>query len=331
MSEPKDTPPRARLHPQAQAMVDRVHRRGLTPFHELPVEQMRADNHKMHFAYRPDTPQVAEATDLWLPRGDGTQMAVRYYRGAGTRREETLPLLIWYHGGGWTIGDLASYDVLCRELANHVRCAVVSVDYRLAPEHAFPAAVEDCDFAWQWCVDHARELAIDPYAIALGGDSAGGNLAAVTALIARDRGQMQPCFQLLVYPATDQRGQRDSHQTYGEGHLLTQASIRRFQSLYLPHEADRADWRASPILAADHRHLPPALVIAAECDPLVDDCAAYAEVLRAAGVNVTWSCYPGMIHAFFALGKFFTEANRAVREAGDALCHAFALAASRRA
>lgn len=162
------------LHPQSLAMLDRVHRRGLTPFHELTVEQMRHESQKMHFGFRPEAPQVAEATEIEMHRADGPSVRARYYRAAGTGNVETLPLLVWYHGGGWTVGDLASYDVLCRELANLARCAVVSVDYRLAPEHKFPAAVEDVDFAFQWCVEHAGTLAIDAGRIAVGGDSAGG-------------------------------------------------------------------------------------------------------------------------------------------------------------
>ena len=249
------------LHPQSLAMLDRVHRRGLTPFHELPVEQMRHESQKMHFGFRPEAPQVAEASEIEMHRADGPSVRARYYRAAGTGNVETLPLLVWYHGGGWTVGDLASYDVLCRELANLARCAVVSVDYRLAPEHKFPAAVEDVDFAFQWCFDHADAMAIDGERIAVGGDSAGGNLAAVACLLARDRGGPQPCFQLLVYPATDQRGLRPSHTLYAEGYLLTQASIRRFQHCYFASEAQRTDWRASPLLAADLAGLPPALVL----------------------------------------------------------------------
>lgn len=311
------------LHPQSLAMLDRVHRRGLTPFHELTVEQMRHESQKMHFGFRPEAPQVAEATEIEMHRADGPSVRARYYRAAGTGNVETLPLLVWYHGGGWTVGDLASFDVLCRELANLARCAVVSVDYRLAPEHKFPAAVEDVDFAFQWCVEHAGTLAIDAGRIAVGGDSAGGNLAAVACLMARERGGPQPCFQLLVYPATDQRGLRQSHTLYAEGYLLTQASIRRFQYCYFASEAQRTDWRASPLLAAGLAGLPPALVLTAEYDPLVDDGLAYAERMREAGGDVTYSCYAGMIHGFFALGKFFDDANRAVAESAAALHRAF--------
>ena len=311
------------LHPQSQAMLDRVHRRGLTPFHELTVEQMRHESQKMHFGFRPEAQPVAEASEIEMHRSDGPSVRARCYRAAGTGNVERLPLLVWYHGGGWTVGDLASYDVLCRELANLARCAVVSVDYRLAPEHRFPAAVEDADHALQWCIAHADDLAIDAARVAVGGDSAGGNLAAVACLLARERGGVQPCYQLLIYPATDQRGLRQSHTLYAEGYLLTQASIRRFQHCYLASEAQRTDWRASPLLAPSLSGLPPALVLTAEYDPLVDDGLAYAERMRESGVDVTYSCYAGMIHGFYSLGKFFDDANRAVAESAAALRRAF--------
>ena len=304
-------------------MLDRIHRRDTTPFHDLTIEQMRHESQKMHAGFRPEAPAVAEAGELQLARPDGPTLTARYYRAAGTGKVAALPLLVWFHGGGWTIGDLASYDVLCRELANKARCAVASVAYRLAPENKFPAAIEDADFALRWFLEHAAEIAVDPQRIAVGGDSAGGNLAAVASLLARDRGGLQPCFQLLVYPATDQRGLRLSHTLYAGGYLLQQASIRRFQHCSFHSEAERTDWRASPRLAPDLAGLPPALFITAEYDPLVDDCLAYAERMAAAGVEVSYSCYTGMIHAFFALGGFVDDANHAVDEAAAALLRAF--------
>lgn len=307
-------------------MLDRVHRRDTTPFHELSIEQMRLESQKLHFGFRPDPPPVAEAGELELARPDGPTLHARYYRAAGSTSAEALPLLLWLHGGGWTIGDLASYDVLCRQLANKAHCAVVAVAYRLAPENKFPTAVEDADFALRWLFAQAKSIAIDPRRVAIGGDSAGGNLAAVACLLARDRGGPQPCFQLLVYPATDQRGLRPSHTLYADGYLLTQASIRRFQNCYFHSAAERTDWRASPLLAPDLAGLPAALVLTAEYDPLVDDCLAYAQRMRAAGVDVTYSCYAGMIHAFFALGGIFDDANRAVDEAAAALASAFSRA-----
>lgn len=310
------------LHPQSRALLDIVHRPGVVPFHELPIEQMRRDAQKLQFAYRPPAPEVASASKLVLRRQGGPDLPARCYRPLGSLPAERLPLLLWFHGGGWTVGDLASYDVLCRELANGAGCAVLSIGYRLAPEHKFPAAVEDACFAVRWAAANADLLAIDPDRMAVGGDSAGGNLATVAALLLRDLGGAALRFQLLVYPATDQRGLRDSHARYAEGYLLTQPAIRRFQAAYLSSEAQRSDWRASPLLAPDLAGLPPALVLAAEYDPLVDDCLAYRERLQASGVEADWSCYAGMVHGFFTLGGFLDDGNRAVAEAAAALAQA---------
>lgn len=314
-----------RVHPQARALLDRAHRHGATPFHELSVAEMRRESQKLHFGFRPDAPPIAEVREVVMTAGSARPpVRARLYRPFAAAPEGMLPLLIYFHGGGWTVGDLDSYDVLCRELAVGAGCAVLSVEYRLAPEHPFPAAVEDADLAVRWSVRHARQLGIDCARVAVGGDSAGGNLAAVAAIMARDRGHPDLRLQLLVYPATDQSMQRDSHRRFAQGHLLTIDAIRRFQCGYLRNEADFHDWRAAPLLAPDLSRLAPAYIIAAENDPLVDDGLAYAERLRDAGVEVTYSCYSGMIHSFFTLGKLMDDANRAVAEAVAALVHAFA-------
>jgi acetyl esterase len=198
------------------------------------------------------------------------------------------------------------------------------VDYRLAPEHPFPAAVEDADLAVRWVADQAAELAVDPRRIAVGGDSAGGNLAAVAAILARDRGHPRLAFQLLIYPATDQGSERPSQRQFGRGYLLDLESIRYFQHQYLRHARDHADWRASPLLATDLSGLPPALIITAGFDPLLDDCVAYADRLEAAGVAVEYRCYEGMIHGFITLGKLFTAAGEAITLAAAALDAALA-------
>lgn len=313
------------VHPQARALLDRAHRHGATPFHELSVAEMRRESQKLHYGFRPDAPPIAEVREVVMTAGPARPpVRARLYRPFVPAAEEALPLLIYYHGGGWTVGDLDSYDVLCRELAIGAGCAVLSVDYRLAPEHPFPAAVDDADFAVRWSASHAHQLGIDATRLAVGGDSAGGNLAAVAALMARNRGHPSLCLQLLVYPATDQGMLRDSHRRFAQGHLLTIDAIRRFQCGYLRHEADFHDWRAAPLLAPDLSRLAPALIITAENDPLVDDGLAYAERLREAAVEVTYSCYSGMIHSFLTLGKLMDDANRAVAEASRALALAFA-------
>jgi acetyl esterase len=232
-------------------------------------------------------------------------------------------LLVFFHGGGWTVGDLDSYEPLCRTLANEARCAVLSVDYRLAPEHPFPAAVDDAYAATFWASEHAGMLGVDRARIAVGGDSAGGNLATVAAILARDRGGPALVFQLLIYPATDQGSERPSWQQFGRGYLLDLESVRYFQNKYLRHARDYDDWRASPLRRHDLTGLPPALVITAGFDPLLDDCVAYVQRLRAAGVDVEYCCYEGMVHGFFTLGKMFAAAGEAIQRAAGALTRAF--------
>jgi acetyl esterase len=234
---------------------------------------------------------------------------------------EILPALVYFHGGGWTIGDLDSHDVLCRQLALGARCAVFSVDYRLAPEHPFPAAVQDCLAATRYVAENAARLNVR--GIALGGDSAGGNLAAVVALLAGDAGAPQLAFQLLIYPATDQRCATPSQERNAQGYLLTRDAIRYFRRHYLPEERDWLDWRASPLLATNHANLPPALIITAGYDPLRDEGSAYADKLRAAGVKVAYREYADMVHGFVLFGGVLDSANAALVECAAALRSAF--------
>jgi acetyl esterase len=314
------------LHPQSRALLDIVHRPNAPLFHTLPIEKARIESQKMYFAGRPDAPEVAEVRDIVAERAEaaGGPLKMRLYRPLGAEDHEALPALLWYHGGGWTIGDIASYDVVCRQLANAADCAVVSVAYRLGPEHKFPAAPTDTYFALRWLADNADRWGIDSTRLAVGGDSAGGNLAAVTSLQALEAGGPDLRLQLLIYPATDQTSKRESHTRFGEGYLLTQATIRHFQACYLDGDTDRLDWRASPLLAPSVAGLPPARVIVAECDPVVDDCLAYAQRLEASGVPVVYSSYAGMVHGFFAWGRWFSDAVRAIAESAQALRDAFA-------
>lgn len=313
------------LHPQAQGLLDLMYRVGAPAFHTLDVAQARNAFRRLQFGARPAAPDVACATDLLLdPERPAGPIPARHYRPAGTRPGEALPLLVFYHGGGWTVGDLDAYDVFCRELGNQAQCAVLSVDYRLAPEHPFPAAPEDAVDALVWIATHAGELGADGSRIAVGGDSAGGNLAIVAALAARDRGAPPLRHQLLFYPATDQSNLRPSHLRYARRYGLDHESILYFQEKYLRTPADYTDWRASPLLAPTLEGLPPALVITAEYDPLLDDCAAYVERLQRSGVAATHSCYRGMIHGFAPLGRMFDAGRDAVTEAATALRSALA-------
>jgi acetyl esterase len=247
------------------------------------------------------------------------RVAVRAYRPSG----EVLPALVYFHGGGWVIGDLDTHDALCRQLAVGARCAVFSVDYRLAPEHPFPAAVEDCIAATQFISKNAEALRIDANRVAVGGDSAGGNLATVVALHARDAGAPPLAFQLLIYPATDQRCGFASHRNNGSGYLLTSEGIEFFSRCYLPERKALADWRASPLLAPSLARLPPALVLTAGYDPLLDEGRAYAERLSREGVVVQYREYPDMVHGFLLFGGVLETANAAVAECCAALARAF--------
>ena len=269
-------------------------------------------------------PDVAAVEDRTLP-GPAREVPIRVYRPEGSG---PFGVLVFYHGGGWMIGDLDTHDRECRLLCNGAGCLVVSVDYRLAPEDPFPAAVEDAFAALQWIGQNAADLGGDPRRIAVGGDSAGGNLSAVMALLARDEGGPALCYQLLVYPAVDARASDDyrSRVVNAEGPFLTTAAMENFTGNYLgsgADEASREDYRMSPLLAQSHRGLPPALVVTAEFDPLRDEGEAYARALEAAQVPVSLSRYDGMPHVFFQLSPILDAGKRLIDEASAALREAF--------
>jgi acetyl esterase len=296
------------VHPQVAELLLRAARSPLPPYHTVSAFVARRIYRDTRAALAPKAPEVAEIRLLAT-----NNFALRVYRPV---KDETLPALVYFHGGGWTIGDIDTHDVLCRQLAIGARCVVVSVDYRLAPECPFPAAVDDCFAATRYVAENAGELNIR--GIAVGGDSAGGNLAAAVALLARDAGGPALAFQLLVYPATDQRATGASHERNAQGYLLTRDAIHFFRRAYLPHESDWLDWRASPLLAKSHANLPPALVITAGYDPLLDEGRAYAQKLNAA-----YREYPDMVHGFILFGGVLDTANAAVAECCAALRGAF--------
>jgi acetyl esterase len=298
------------VHPQVKSLLDRISRSPLPPYHKVSAFVARRIYHDTRAALAPKAPEVE--TRLMICAG----IAVRVYRPSS----EVLPALVYYHGGGWTIGDLDTHDVLCRQLAVGARCAVFSVDYRLAPENPFPAAVDDALAATKYVLSNPGPLKIDASRVAVGGDSAGGNLAAVVALELR---KMSLAYQLLIYPATDQRCEFDSYQRNGEGYLLTNEAIRFFRAGYLPNAKHWTDWRASPLLAADHRGVAPAYVLTAGFDPLIDEGRAYAEKLMASGVDVEYREYPDMIHGFILFGGVVDTANAAVAECCARLRAAF--------
>ncbi|MEC5399962.1 alpha/beta hydrolase [Uliginosibacterium sp. H1] len=308
------------LDPRARSLLEMLNRIDAPRLQESPLDAARRNFHKLLFAYREEPQAVESVQDLAMPRRshEGGPLLGRLYRPA-SHGDTPLPALLWMHGGGWTLGDVAGYDSLCRRIANDAGCIVLSLDYRLAPENAFPAALDDALFAWRWLQKQAGELGVDALRVAVGGDSAGGNLAAVLCHLLRDAGGQQPCLQWLVYPATDMLSERTSHALYGEGHFLDRASIAWFQHNYLPSESDWRDWRASPIYAPRFDGLPPALLMTAECDPLTDDGVAYLEKLTEAGVATTHLGYAGMIHGFLTMGRILPAAGEALDAAAAAL------------
>jgi acetyl esterase len=264
---------------------------------------------------------VANVENRTVPSSAG-DIPVRIY---WPTDQSPLPVLVWYHGGGWVLGTLDASDHTCRELANSAGCIVVSVDYRLAPEAKFPAGPDDCEAAYYWALDNAASLGGDPNRVAVGGDSAGGNLAAAVSIRARERGRPVPVFQLLVYPVTDHDFERASYVDNAEGYMLTRQSMRWFWDQYMntPEEMDHP--HASVFRASDLSGLPPALVITAEFDPLRDEGEAFGERLREAQVPVTITRYDGMIHGFYGMFWMVDGGKRAMAESTEALSRAFAL------
>jgi acetyl esterase/lipase len=306
------------LDPKAQQLLDDVRASGRPNAHLLPVAEAR-ENFEALFASLGPGEEVAASGSVAIPFGDA-EVPARWYRPAG---DGPLPVVVYYHGGGWLLGSVAAYDIVCRALANASGAVVVSVDYRLAPEHRFPAAVDDSYAAAEWVAENAGALGGDGSRLALAGDSAGGNLAAVVALLARERGRPSARFQLLVYPVTTCDLELGCDMAY-EGYFLYRDELQWHQDHYLGSPELAADWRVSPLLATDHSGLPPAFVMTAECDPLHRQGELYADRLRASGVAVELRQYPGMIHGFFGLDSVFDVAGDAMRDAGEALRMALA-------
>lgn len=302
------------LDPQARSLLDFLASLGRPPIWELPLAVAREASEAMNLRFAGPPPPIADVRDIEIP-GPAGAIPARVYTPAG---RAPFPLLAYFHGGGFTIGTIAGYDSTLRALANASGCVVASIDYRLAPEHPFPAGLDDCFAATAWLSEHAASLGADPARLAVGGDSAGGNLAAVVAMLARDRGGPHIAFQLLVYPTTDGDTTRGSYATYGEGHLLTTDLCRWFTAQYVPAGSER-DVRHRVLHAPSHRDLPPAHVLVAECDPLYDEAEAYARALREAGVPTTFASYPGMIHGFFNYSGMLDQSRKAVADAGAVL------------
>ena len=296
------------LDPQAKQLLEQMKAAGAPPFGSISVE----DTRKLFdgiAALGPAPAEVASVTDREVP-GPAGAVPIRVYRPSAPG---PLPVFVYLHGGGWVIGSFASHDGACRALANGIPAVVVAADYRLAPEHKFPAAPEDCYAVVRWVAQNAASIGGDPKRLAVGGDSAGGNLSAAVCLMARDRGGPKIGYQLLLYPVTQHGYDTESYRQNADGYLLTRDGMVWFWNHYLASEADGATPYASPMRAKDLAGLPPAMVVTAEYDPLRDEGEAYAERLRAAGVPVVKKRYDGLIHGFFSIGSF-SQAAEVIRD-----------------
>ena len=312
------------LDPQIQAVLDAAKKANIAELWQLTPHDARAE-------YRRRTNRLKVDVDIHRFEdrdidGPGGRIPIRIYTPRDLKPDEKLPVLVWYHGGGYVIGDLDTHDSVCRALANEADCIVVAVDYRLAPEHKFPAAVDDCEAALKWVAKHASEIHADGARIAVGGDSAGGNLATVVSILARDAGSPNIAFQLLIYPVTAPEPETKSHHAFAEGYLLTRKTITWFFTHYIRSSKDTTDFRYAPLEADDLSSLPPALIIVAGYDPLRDEGVEYAEALIHAGNRVRLSNYEGMVHGFYLMGGMVDASRRAVSESAAMLREAFASA-----
>lgn len=305
------------LDPQVQVLLDLAKKAALPEVWQLTPDQGREQYltrvNKLKFN---DT--ILRSEDRRI-QGPGSDIPLRIYTPREPKPSEKMPILIWFHGGGFVIGSLETHDSACRMLANQADCLVVSVDYRLAPEHKFPAGVEDCQAAMKWVALHAVEFGGDPNCIAVGGDSAGANLAAVMAILARDAAHPKLVFQLLVYPCVAPEPETGSHHKFKEGYVLSRNSITWFYKQYLRSGKDAKDFRFAPLVHDDLSNLPPSLILVAGYDPLRDEGIEYARRLIEAGNRVRLTNYEGMVHGFLLMGGALDAARRAVAESAAAL------------
>ena len=300
------------LDPDAVAVYKAFQEAGRPAYETLRPPEARESYMQARLVANPEPPELLAGEPLAIPAPHG-RIPARIYTPKKLRKADGLaPGLVFFHGGGWVIGNLETHDVVCRKLAHEGEMIVMSVDYRLAPEHRFPAAVEDAVTATKWVAANAKGLGIDASRLVVGGDSAGGNLAAVVSLHARENGP-KLAGQLLVYPATDFSRKHPSHSEPETSILLTHTVVTWFMNNYLG-DADINDWRASPARARTLADLPPAYVLTAGADPLRDEGDEYAARLKEAGVAVTYRHFPGQFHGFFTMGKLLNQANIAVGE-----------------
>jgi acetyl esterase len=304
------------LAPQAEHFLNIVNASGNPPLHTLGAEKAREAHENRPDYLAPEWVSMFRVLEHVIETPD-TDIPVRSYQ--AIEAKHPLPILVFYHGGGMVIGTLDSYDTLCRQLASQSECIVVSVDYRLAPEYKFPTAVNDAYAALEWTLSHAHNFGGDPSNIAVGGDSAGGNLAAVVAIMARDHSLNAIKFQLLIYPATAPHANSASHFTFAKNYFLERDTVLWFHNSYIQSDKDREDFRYAPLIADSLRNLPPALVIVAAYDTLRDEGVAYAERLQESGVSVELQEYDGMFHPFVSLAGILDEGKRAITASANAL------------
>lgn len=302
-------------------LMDQANKAGRPKLESLPHAVGRAAVDKMSEDSEADPPEVTSTVDGMLP-GPGGDIRFRRYRPLGAKLGP-LPTLIYYHGGGFVIGNIETHDSTCRRLANKSRCQVISIDYRLSPEHPFPAPLDDGIAAFRHIRDKAAAFEADPARLAVGGDSAGGAVAAVVCQVCRDAGEPGPAFQMLIYPATDSSKQSGSRKAFAEGYFLSASLMDWFWKAYVPAGANLSDLRLSPLLAKDFKGLPPAFVLTAGFDPLRDEGRAYADRLIDAGVKTTYVNYPGTIHGFFSLTRFLQQGLKANDEAAAVMAAHF--------
>ncbi|MFB6453063.1 alpha/beta hydrolase [Bradyrhizobium tunisiense] len=294
------------------------------PFPQLTAAQARADFDASSPLLDVDPPSLSYERRLSLPTRDGAMIEARLYANEAPSGRDPMPVLLYMHGGGFVVGSLDSHQPLCRGLAEDGGAAVLSVGYRLAPEHKFPTAFEDVVDALSWIGREGHAMGLDARRVAVGGDSAGGTLAAALAIEARANKDLpQPMLQVLAYPGLSSRQTSASYERYGSGHLLERSTVDWFFRQYLRDESDRDDWRFAPLVARDLSGLAPALIVLAEFDPLVDEGRDYAARLAAAGVPVDLRVYPGMIHEFLRMGNVVADALQARAVIGQALGSAF--------
>jgi acetyl esterase len=307
------------LHPQVKSLLEMFKANNIPPMEKQGLQELRAayvESGKVLNKFE----EIFKVEDRKI-KGNKEDISIRVYTPSD---HQLMPALVYFHGGGWAIGNLDTHDALCRSFANEAECIVISVDYSLAPEYKFPVAVEDAYLATEWVSDHAEELGVDVHSIAVGGDSAGGNLAAVICYLASKRKEPSISNQLLFYPSTGFE-KTDSYESYGEGYNLTESAMKWFEELYFNHPSEKQSPLASPMLIPDEEAalLPPAYILTAEYDPLRDGGENYAKKLSRVGVDTTYVCYPGMIHGFMRMTTPLDDGRKAIKEAARYLKEQF--------